>query len=148
MFSLRLGKGAPLADLRLIDLPGYGYAKVARTERNSWQPLIEGYTRRRKSLALFVILVDARRGLEGEERQLYEWLGTEHVPAQVVYTKVDKLSATERGLLKEQSRKSFGRRAPILVSAESGEGVAALWGAIFEAVSAVSEASPASVEVP
>ena len=44
-----------------------------------------------------MILVDARRGLEDEERQLYEWLGTEHVPAQVVFTKVDKLSATERG---------------------------------------------------
>ena len=143
MFSLRLGKGAPVADLRLIDLPGYGYAKVARTERNSWQPLIEGYTRRRRSLALFVILVDARRGLEGEERQLYEWLGTEHVPAQVVYTKVDKLSATERGLLKERSRKSFGRRAPILVSSESGEGLVALWSAIFEAV-AVVETSPAA----
>jgi GTP-binding protein len=137
MFSLRLGRGAPIGELRLIDLPGYGYAKVARTERNSWQPLIEGYTRRRKSLALFVILVDARRGLEGEERQLYEWLGTEHVPVQIVFTKVDKLSATERGLLKERSRKSFGRRAPVLVSSESGEGLAALWGAIFEAVSVV-----------
>ena len=132
MFSLWLGKGAPLADLRLIDLPGYGYAKVARTERNSWQPLIEGYTRRRKLLALFVILVDARRGLEGRSGSSTSWLGTEHVPAQVVYTKVDKLSATERGLLKEQSRKSFGRRAPISVSSESGEGLVALWSAIFE----------------
>ena len=134
MFSLRLGKGAPLADLRLIDLPGYGYAKVARTERNSWQPLIEGYTRRRKSLALFVILVDARRGLEGEERQLYEWLGTEHVPAQVVYTKVDKLSATERGLLKEQAARSFGApRADPRLRRERRGACGAL-GAIFEAV--------------
>jgi len=59
----------------------------------------------------------------------------------VVYTKVDKLSATERGLLKERSRKSFGRRAPILVSSESGEGLVTLWSAIFEAVSVV--ATPA-----
>ena len=44
------------------------------------------------TLALFVILMDARRGIEDEERQLYEWLGTENVPAQIVFTKVDKLS--------------------------------------------------------
>ena len=97
-------------------------------------------------LPLFVILIDSRRGVEDEERQLYEWLGTEHVPAQIVLTKVDKLSATERGLLKERSRKSFGRRAPILVYSESGEGLVALWSAIFEAVSAVGEEEPASVE--
>ena len=136
MFSLRLGRGAPIGELRLIDLPGYGYAQVSRTERNAWQPLIEGYTRQRRSLALFVVLVDARRGVADEERQLYEWLGTENVPAQIVFTKVDKLSATERGLLKERSRKMFGRRGPILVSAEKGEGIAALWSAMLEAAAA------------
>jgi len=133
MFSLRLGRAAPISELRLIDLPGYGYAQVSRSERQTWQPLIEGYTRVRRSLALFVILIDSRRGVEDEERQLYEWLGTEHVPAQIVLTKVDKLSATERGLLRERCRKTFGGRAPIMVSAESGEGVPALWAAIFEA---------------
>jgi GTP-binding protein len=136
MFALKLGRGAPVGELRLIDLPGYGYAQVSRTERNAWQPLIEGYTRQRRSLALFVVLVDARRGVADEERQLYEWLGTENVPAQIVFTKVDKLSATERGLLKERSRKMFGRRGPILVSAENGEGIAALWGAMLEAAAA------------
>jgi GTP-binding protein len=136
MFALKLGRGAPLSELRLIDLPGYGYAQVSRTERNAWQPLIEGYTRQRRSLALFVVLVDARRGVADEERQLYEWLGTENVPAQIVFTKVDKLSATERGLLKERSRKMFGRRGPILVSAENGEGIAALWAAMLEAAAA------------
>jgi GTP-binding protein len=146
MFSLRLGRGAPVDELRLIDLPGYGYAQVARSERNAWQPLIEGYTRQRRSLALFVILVDARRGIEDEERQLYEWLGTENVPAQVVFTKVDKLSATDRGLLKQRSRKLFGRRSPILVSSDTGEGLATLWAAIFEAVAARDAVQPASVD--
>ena len=105
-------------ELRLIDLPGYGYAKVSRAERNAWQPLIEGYTRTRRALALFVILIDARRGIEDEERQLYEWLGTENVPAQIVFTKVDKLTASARGLLRERARASFrggrrGRRAAV-----------------------------------
>jgi GTP-binding protein len=145
LFQLTLGKGAPVKSLRLCDLPGYGYAKVSRSERDSWQPLIEGYTRGRPTLALFVVLVDARRGVEVEERQLYEWLGSEHVPAQIVFTKVDKLSASERGLLRERTRQLFksgaqgqgGRRAaPLLVSAETGEGVPELWAAIFSAVAA------------
>jgi GTP-binding protein len=153
MFALRFRRGnaapgadaPPVDELRLIDLPGYGYAQVSQTERKSWQPLIEGYTRTRRALALFVILIDARRGIEDEERQLYEWLGTENVPAQIVFTKVDKLNASARGLLRERARAAFrgarGARGPLFVSGETGEGVEALWAAIFEAVRGV--AAPA-----
>ena len=141
MFDLRLAR-APVTALRLVDLPGYGYAKISKGERESWGPLIEGYTRRRPSLALFVMLVDARRGLEDEERQLYEWLGSEQVPAQVVFTKIDKLSASERGLLKTKARDLFKGRAPIMSSAETGEGIPQLWSAIFEAAAAVAPAAP------
>jgi GTP-binding protein len=141
LFQLTLAKDAPISTLRLCDLPGYGYAKVSRTERDSWQPLIEGYTRGRATLALFVVLVDARRGLEDEERQLYTWLGSENVPAQIVFTKVDKLSASERGLLRERTRQAFGgtsrRAAPLLVSAETGEGIPELWAAILSAATAL-----------
>jgi GTP-binding protein len=149
VFQLTLGKGSPVESLRLCDLPGYGYAKVSRTERDSWQPLIEGYTRGRATLALFVVLVDARRGVEAEERQLYEWLGTEGVPAQIVFTKVDKLSASERGLLRERTRQMFGaakpggrRAAPLFVSGEQGEGVPELWAAILSAAASLAEAPP------
>ena len=128
----------PMDELRLIDLPGYGYAQVSHAERRGWQPLIEGYTRTRRALALFVVLIDARRGIEDEERQLYEWLGTENVPAQIVFTKVDKLPASARGVLRERARAAFrggrGAAGPLFVSGETGEGVDALWAAIFEAV--------------
>lgn len=143
IFTLRLAR-APIPELRLVDLPGYGYAQVSKGERESWGPLIEGYTRRRPSLALFVMLVDARRGLEDEERQLYEWLGTEQVPAQVVFTKVDKLSASEKGLLKNKSRALFRGRLPILASGDTGEGIPQLWDAIFEAAAAVSPGTGAT----
>jgi GTP-binding protein len=148
LFQLELGPKAPVRSLRLCDLPGYGYARVARTERDSWQPLIEGYTRGRQTLALFVVLIDARRGIEDEERQLYEWLGTEHVPVQIVFTKVDKLSAAERGLLRQRARELFGagpgraRVAPLLVSAQTGEGVPELWAAIFGAALALGRTPP------
>jgi GTP-binding protein EngB required for normal cell division len=94
-----------------------------------------------------VVLVDARRGIEAEERQLYQWLGTEHFPAQIVYTKVDKLSASERGLLRERTRQVFksapgaSRAAPLLVSAETGEGVPELWAAILSAAAGLALAA-------
>ena len=140
-FDLELPE--PLPALRFVDLPGYGYAKVARHERQSWQGLIEGYAERRTTLALFAVLIDARRGIEDEERQLYEWLGTIEVPAQIVFTKVDKLSSTERGRLRATTQATFksagapARAAPILVSAHTGEGIAALWSAIGAAATAV-----------
>lgn len=143
IFQLVLGRAAPVTNLRLVDLPGYGYAQVSRTEREGWRRLIESYTRGRQTLALFVILVDARRGVEDEERQLYEWLGTQNVPAQIVFTKVDKLSASERGVLRGKCRELFGAvpgsrpGAPLLVSGDTGEGVGALWAAIFSAATAL-----------
>ena len=151
-FNLELAR--PLPPLRFVDLPGYGYARVARDERESWQGLIEGYAEGRPTLALFAVLVDARRGIDDEERQLYEWLGTINVPAQIVLTKVDKLSATERGRLRSQTQALFKmgtpkgfpnppapdkayRAGPILVSGETGEGLGALWTAIQAAAGAV-----------
>jgi len=139
-FDLELARPEP--PLRFVDLPGYGYARVARDERDSWQALIEGYAKGRPTLALFAVLVDARRGIDDEERQLYEWLGTINVPAQVVITKVDKLSATDRGRLRAETQKIFKQRgprraAPILASGESGEGVGELWAAIRDAARAI-----------
>ncbi|HXI59242.1 MAG TPA: ribosome biogenesis GTP-binding protein YihA/YsxC [Polyangia bacterium] len=142
-FDLHLGRGAApeVERLRLADLPGYGYAQVSRTERQSWQPLIEGYVRGRPTLALFVLLMDARRGIEDEERQLYDWLGTQRMPAQLVFTKVDKLNARERQALRAQCLRWFGaprpgRAAPLLVSAQKGENVGRLWAAILDAARA------------
>lgn len=129
------GRSAPA--LRLADLPGYGYARVSQAERTSWQELLEGYAERRPTLALFVVLVDARRGIEAEEMQLLEWLGTLALPARLVYTKVDKLTASQRGLLRDSLRKRAPRLAlgpPLLVSGQSGDGVPDLWDCILRAL--------------
>jgi len=136
---LAAGRPAPL--LRLADLPGYGYARVSQTERNSWQELLEGYAERRPTLALFVVLVDARRGIEAEELQLLEWLGTLSLPARLVYTKVDKLTASQRGLLRDSLRTRAPRLAlgsPLLVSGQTGDGVPDLWDAILRALPSAS----------
>jgi len=95
--SVRLpGTGERLA-LRLVDLPGYGYAQVSRDERKAWQRLVEGYVKARSSLRLFLILLDARRAPGEEEIQLVEWLRSERVPHHLVVTKTDKLRTAEHG---------------------------------------------------
>jgi GTP-binding protein len=132
------GTSAPTA-LRLVDLPGYGYAQVSQQERKSWQPLVEGYVEGRSTLALFVTLVDARRELGDEERQLIEWLVSLGVNHRLAITKVDKLKASERGALESQMRRALPASAapPLLVSGETGEGLDRLWLAIRKAVNIV-----------
>jgi GTP-binding protein len=126
--------------MRLVDLPGYGYAQVSQAERKSWQALIEGYVEKRETLALFLVLVDARRGLQDEEAQLLEWLETLGTPRQLVFTKIDKLSASERGALKGIVRGRLGALPVTLVSGETGEGVDRLWAAIEHAVRSQNQA--------
>jgi len=139
-YDLHIGPGpAPGRAVRLADLPGYGYAQVSQTERASWKTLLEGYAERRPTLALFIVLVDARRGIEDEERQMVEWLASLNVPTRLVFTKVDKLAASKRGLLRQAVRNALpdtGVAAPLLTSAESGEGIAEVWDVIVRALPA------------
>jgi GTP-binding protein len=122
--------GAPARTaLRLADLPGYGYAQVSHDERNQWRTLIEGYVKHRRPLRLFLVLVDARREIQPDELELLQWLESQGVGHQLVITKVDKLSAAERGALKDKLRGTFGGKPPplALASGETGEGVDHLW---------------------
>ncbi|HEY0710442.1 MAG TPA: GTPase [Polyangia bacterium] len=123
------GKPAGETRLRLVDLPGYGYAQVSHDERRSWQPLIEGYVESRSTLALFVTLVDARREVEAEEIQMIEWLETLNIPHRLVVTKVDKLNTGERGAVDAKMRRSLppGAPPPLLLSGQTGDGVDRLW---------------------
>lgn len=132
LFDLQIQKGGERRPVRLVDLPGYGYAQVSRDERNAWQLLVEGYVKRQTSLALVLVLVDARRQLGAEEMQLLEWLEVMHVPAHIVITKADKLSASERGILRQNVRKGLVTQATSvsLASGQSGEGIEDIWARI------------------
>jgi GTP-binding protein len=132
---LRLPDAPADLAMRLVDLPGYGYAQVSQEERKSWQPMIEGYVEKRDTLALFLTLIDARRDLGKEEGQLIEWLDSLGVQQRLVVTKVDKLTAAERGALGDRLRRAQpeGLPPPLLVSGETGEGVERLWAAITRA---------------
>ncbi|MCG8531537.1 MAG: ribosome biogenesis GTP-binding protein YihA/YsxC [Desulfovibrionales bacterium] len=83
-------------DLSLVDLPGYGYAKVSKKVRAQWQPMVERYLGGRKNLYGLVLLIDIRRDPRKEEFELASWLAAHGVPYLVVLTKADKLSKTKQ----------------------------------------------------
>jgi GTP-binding protein len=78
--------------ISLVDLPGYGYAKVSKAIRAQWKPMVETYLNCRRTLMGLVLLVDIRRDPEKEEMELVQWLGNKNLPFLVVLTKADKLS--------------------------------------------------------
>ncbi len=80
----------------LVDLPGYGYAAVSKAEQRTWRPRVESYLRgSRRSIVGALLLVDVRRDLQDEERDLLAWLAREQIPANLVLTKSDKLKPGE-----------------------------------------------------
>ncbi|AEF93574.1 GTP-binding protein engB [Desulfotomaculum nigrificans CO-1-SRB] len=109
----------------LVDLPGYGFAKVPETVRAKWGQMIEGYLKNRESLKGVFQLVDCRHTPTVQDRQMYEWLLHYQVPTVVVATKVDKLSNNQWAKQQAVIKKTLSL-APehllIAFSAETGRG--------------------------
>ncbi len=80
---------------RLVDLPGYGYAKVSKSESADWGRMMEGYLSGRKSLRKVVQLVDSRHAPTAQDKQMYDYLRYYGLDGIVVATKADKLSSNE-----------------------------------------------------
>ncbi|HKW85710.1 MAG TPA: ribosome biogenesis GTP-binding protein YihA/YsxC [Nitrospiraceae bacterium] len=115
-----------------VDLPGYGYAKVSKSVRAQWGPMIEGYLTDRPELMGVLLLVDAR-GVERHDLATFEWLRTIGHKLVVVATKVDKLTRVERrGILIaiRQSLNVPGGTELIPYSSVTHEGRDELWRAI------------------
>jgi GTP-binding protein len=80
-------------DFILVDLPGYGYARVSKAAREGWRPLIEGYVTKSEHLRGVVLLLDSRRDPSSDDLLVLDWLAEVGVPVLVVATKSDKLGA-------------------------------------------------------
>jgi GTP-binding protein len=78
--------------LYLVDLPGYGFARVSRQTRQSWQGLVSDYVTTRATLVCVVVIIDLRHELKDLDRELIDWLRHLGKPFLPVYTKADKLS--------------------------------------------------------
>jgi GTP-binding protein len=118
--------------LLLVDLPGYGYAKVSKAERRQWKDLVESYLEGREALRAAVLLQDLRRDLSKDESSLLEWLAERDVPGIVALTKVDKLKPMRRAqrLRAIAASMALPRQRVVATSAETGIGIADLWRAI------------------
>lgn len=93
----------------LVDLPGYGYAQVSKTERKKWGKMIEEYILQRKVLKGVFALIDVRHEPQKKDMEFLEWLGGEGIPFVMVFTKADKLSSNKLPQALAQYRKAMLR---------------------------------------
>ncbi len=118
--------------LSLVDLPGYGYAKVPMAVKKKWGPMVEQYLSERPCLKAMVLLMDLRRTPKVEEFNLMDWLRHYRIPMILVLTKADKLSKSKQNHRRLLAAQTLGMEAQelILFSAKSGMGKNQLWQAI------------------
>ncbi len=109
-----------------VDLPGYGYAKVAKSEKGRWSELIEGYFNQERNFALVVSLVDIRHDPSALDVHMVQFLQDAGLPFAVVLTKADKLSKQQQNKQRATIRKKLNlpKDTPMIVtSSEKGDGV-------------------------
>ena len=122
--------------LSLVDLPGYGYAKVPASVRRTWGPMIETYLKERATLKAVVLILDVRRIPGIEEQNFIDWLERYQRKTILVLTKADKLSKTAQKKNRQAVAASLGveESTLILFSAKTRLGKPEVWSAIEQAV--------------
>jgi GTP-binding protein len=121
-----------LTQFYLVDLPGYGFARVSKSERAQWAPLMESYLNARPSLLGVILLVESRVVTE-QDRQTLAWLRSIGHNPLIVATKADKLRAAERVRVLRQTHVDLGlTEGEMLIpySVPTGDGRDRLWGAL------------------
>lgn len=126
-----LGKNTSDERLRLVDMPGYGYAAVGKEKIANWSKLMRDYLRGRAELARVYVLIDGRRGVKPADEEMLNLLDQSAVSYQVILTKHDELTAAERNRVVEATITALAKRPAaypeiIFTSSQSGEGIAAL----------------------
>lgn len=119
----------------LVDLPGYGYAKVSQTEKARWGKMIENFLAKRQPLRGVILLVDIRHAPSQEDRMMKDWLEHHQIPYMVVATKADKLSRSAQQKNLTMLRKELQLpldQLPLAFSSASGEGMEELLQALDE----------------
>ena len=120
----------------LVDLPGYGYAKVSKTQSQQWTRLMKKYLSGRAQLRRVCVLVDGRHGLKESDHEMMEMLDAAAVNYQVVLTKADKVGKAESEELLAAVAKGIAKHAAahpevLLTSAEKRTGIAPLQETLF-----------------
>ncbi|WP_212742364.1 ribosome biogenesis GTP-binding protein YihA/YsxC [Sphingopyxis sp. L1A2A] len=130
--------GEPLI-FRLVDMPGYGFAKAPKDVVKKWRYLINDYLRGRVVLKRTLVLIDSRHGMKDVDREFLEMLDVAAVSYRLVLTKADKIKASElaevHAATEAEARKHPAAHPEVIVtSSEKGLGIAELRTAVLEAV--------------
>lgn len=124
-------------DLYLVDFPGYGYAKVSKTQREQFGVMIETYLQEREQLALQLLVIDIRHEPSKDDVLMYGWLKHYEIPTCIVATKADKIPRSKWDKHLKIIKQALGadKSVPVvLFSSETGLGREQLWETILQAV--------------
>ena len=110
----------------LVDLPGFGYAKVSHDERRTWELMVNEYFAKRDALKGALVILDPRRDAGPIEENLLDWIKERGLAYTVVFTKIDKLSKNQLSSRLSELKKEIPLESPVLFSAVSGDGKIAL----------------------
>lgn len=116
--------------LLFADLPGYGFAKVSKAEKESWGEMIETYLHTREQLRLIIMLVDIRHAPTDEDKMMLDWIRTENRPFLVVASKLDKISRNQLPARLREIRSTLGMdetETIIPCSSETKTGISEVW---------------------
>jgi len=129
----------------LVDLPGYGFARVPIKVKQSWQRMVESYFQARETLKAVVVILDIRRDPAGGDIDLLRWLGHYRIPPIGVLTKADKVSRQEARNRADRIAKALTGlvpRDPIIFSAKTRQGREDIWKQIRAAAGLIEETGP------
>ena len=112
----------------LVDLPGYGFAKVSKREQERWKIALEEYLSLRRGIRLAILLVDCRHEVKESDLQMYDWLCGNNLNTMVVLTKCDKIGKGQQAKARQGASKAF--QIPfeqiLTISSHDGQGFDAL----------------------
>ena len=135
-FEVDIERGSERRTVRLADLPGYGFAKASKTERETWKQMISAYLEKRRSLEVVVGIIDAEVGPTADDFQTLDYLAQAAKRILVVATKIDRLpKARRKPRLKDiAAQLELPEEAVILFSATEKTGVQEVWDNLLDAL--------------
>ena len=117
----------------LVDLPGYGYAKVAESEKKKWGQMIENYLHTSRNLKAVFLLIDIRHAPSANDKMMYDWIVSNGYHPVIVATKLDKIKRSQHAKQIKAVRTGLGLSADdilIPVSSQTKQGIPELWDVI------------------
>ena len=128
--------------IRFVDLPGYGYAKVSKTEREKWGKLIEDYLCNRENLKEVILLVDIRHEVGNNDKMMYDWVAHYYDRVNIIATKADKLNRSQVQKHVAMIKKGLGLRPTDRImpfSSVTKQGKEEIWNMLDDVIKAYNQ---------